>query len=194
MAMQEKGFLETAWSQADYSIRVNAWTELKSVGKKSLSLALKDKQLPGSVTVKLNQVLGEDTVKELDKLFKKLKKTKKFVDFADKEVMSLAEAGALGIYVSLHEEQKAFLEAIRDYADQKNQKELRKAAEDLIDASSMRLAGLIMSDDGEIGDFAKMASYLTGGELDLDKCVDDMAEMVSKKTKELAASVGNTVC
>lgn len=192
MAMQEKGFLETAWSQADYSIRVNAWTELKSVGKKSLSLALKDKQLPGSVTVKLNQVLGEDTVKELDKLFKKLKKTKKFVDFADKEVMSLAEAGALGIYVSLHEEQKAFLEAIRDYADQKNQKELRKAAEDLIDASSMRLAGLIMSDDGEIGDFAKMASYLTGGELDLDQCVDDMAEMVSRKTKELAASVGNT--
>lgn len=37
MAMQEKGFLETAWSQADYSIRVNAWKELKSVGKKTLT-------------------------------------------------------------------------------------------------------------------------------------------------------------
>lgn len=191
MAMQEKGFLETAWSQADYSIRVNAWKELKSVGKKTLGLVLKDKKLPGTVTVKLNQVLGKDTVEELDKLFKKLKKTKKFVDFADKEIMSLAEAGALGIYVSLHKEQKAFLEAIKEYADQKEQKELYKAAEALIDASNMRLAGLIMSDDGEIGDFAQMASYLTGGELDLKKCVDNMVKQISKKAEKLAASAGS---
>ena len=196
MAMQEKGFLETAWSQAEYSIRVNAWTEVKSIGKKALSVALKNKSSskePGKIKVKLSQVLGKENTEKLEKLFKKANKGVKMVKFADKEIKDLSEAAALGIYVSLHDEQQALLEAIMDYADKKEQKELYKAAETMLEASDMRLAGLIMADDGEVRDFAQIVSYMSGGELDINKCVENFTAQISVSAKELAKKMGTGI-
>ena len=159
MAMQEKGFLETAWSQTEYSIRVNAWSEIKAIGKQTLSVALKkDKNNtePSKIKLKISQILGKENTEKLEKIYKKASKGVKIANFANKEVKDLAEAAALGIYVSLHDEQQAFLQAILDYADEKEQKELYKAAQTMMEASEMRLAGLILADDGEVRDFSKI--------------------------------------
>ena len=196
MAMQEKGFLETAWSQTEYSIRVNAWSEIKAIGKQTLSVALKkDKNNtePSKIKLKISQILGKENTEKLEKIYKKASKGVKIANFANKEVKDLAEAAALGIYVSLHDEQQAFLQAILDYADEKEQKELYKAAQTMMEASDMRLAGLILADDGEVRDFSKIVSYMTNGDLDINKIVENITQQVSAGAKSLAAKMGTGI-
>lgn len=74
------------------------------------------------------------------------------------EIKNVAEAQAIGNYLSLYEERIAFLEILRNEAEPGS--ELYEAAQVMIEAYDMRLMGLIMVNPEErANNFMKLSSY-----------------------------------
>lgn len=193
LAMHEKGFLETAMTQAEYSIRVSTGEEIREILKTAAGTAGKLGDGEG-LTMKISEVFGKDVCEKVEKTLKGIKDAKKVVDLASaisKETKNLNEIYALASYANLHRERLGFLEAIREYADEKEQKNLSNAAYDLIEASNMRVAGLLMADPAERAkNISKFMAAENGG-WDLEECVDQLTEYISVCTGALAAEVAS---
>lgn len=193
IAMHEKGFLETAASQAEYTATVNVGSEVKTIFRTFLGAAKtaagdqkgnadKKNAIVNKVKVKLQDLMGEKQLKKIenayktfDKHYKIVKKTSSLESALKTEIENVSEAYGIATYLSLYEERTAFLEVLRDEAEPGS--ELYEAAQAMIDASDMRMMGLIMADPKERADnFIKLSSY---GNKSFNQYADDVMQYVT---------------
>lgn len=187
IAMHEKGFLETAASQAEYTATVNVGSEVKKIFNTALGavkMAAGDEKgdIVKNLKLKLKDLMNEEQRKKIekayevfDKHYKRMKKAMSLEKALTTEIKNVAEAQAIGNYLSLYEERIAFLEVLRDEAEPNS--ELYEAAQVMIEASDMRLMGLIMVNPEErANNFMKLSSY---GEKSFSEFTDEMMQYVT---------------
>lgn len=195
LSMHEKGFLETAKAQAEYTVKVNVGVELLDILDTTMDTALKRDSFE-KLGLKVKDLCGSDTYNVLQALIKDSKELKEKVtdlnDAFQSEVSNFGEAYSLALYASLHRENIEFLQAIYDNADPKENKKLKNAAEILIDASNMQFLGLILMDTGERAkNFSKLLSAQTGLP-DIEACVEEVITYASTAGAALVAKLGGT--
>ncbi len=195
VAMHEKGFLETAKAQAEYTVKVNAGVELLDMVETTVDTALKRDSLD-KLGLKVKDLCGEDTYKTLKAIFKDSKELKEKVTDLNTalqaEVSNVGEAYSLALHASLHKENIEFLQIIYDNADSKENKKLKNAAKILIDASNMQFAGLLLMDAEERAkNLSKLVSAQTGVP-DIEECVEQTVSYASTAGAALVAKMGGT--
>lgn len=73
--MHDKGFLETAQAQADYTVRVNVGVELLDMLDTTVDTALKRNSIE-ALQVTVEDLCGKDAYKTLKEMFKDAKELK----------------------------------------------------------------------------------------------------------------------
>lgn len=181
VAMHEKGFLETARQQADFTMSVNTGEEITEIGFKAIKTASAAKFFKGA---KLKELLGADLFNELTGGLKKFMDADSILRAGAAEISDYAEAYTLALYANVHKERLSFLQAIYDNTDEKEQKALHNAAADLIDASNLRFASLLQLDsEKRMKDILKIVTNMDG--LDLGKYMDSVSLYVSTCASDL---------
>lgn len=193
VAMHEKGFLETAATQAEYTVKVNAGMELLEIADTVVETAWKNGAVD-KIGIKIKDLCGEETfdsIKDLLNASKELKDKVSDLNLAiQSEAINFQDAYSLALYASLHQEKFKFLQVIYDNADPEGNKELRKAAKTLMDAASMEMAGLLLMDEKErVKNLSKIVSAQTGLP-DVESCVQEMTSYVTTAAAALAGKIG----
>lgn len=195
VSMHDKGFLETAQAQADYTVRVNVGVELLDMLDTTVDTALKRNSIE-ALQVTVEDLCGKDAYKTLKEMFKDAKELKdKVGDLSAAfrtEVSNVQEAYSLAVYASLHQENIRFLQIICDHADETENRKLKNAAQTLIDASNLDMAGLILMDPAErLKNFSKIKCAYDGVP-GIDDCVDFSISLATTSGAAMAAEAGLT--
>lgn len=200
IAMHEKGFLETAASQAEYTITVNAGSEVQKILENALnSVEIATGKKFQIEDLKLKDLMNKKQAEKIEKAYKTFAKRYKLVKQAwtmDKalteEIENAAEAIVLANYLSLYEERTVFLEVLLE--ESKPGSELHKAVQVMMEASDMRVLGLIMADPVKRAEHClNLSSY---GATEFKDFADELMEYITaaagtwmaKYSKKMAAT------
>ncbi len=169
LAMHEKGFLQTANNQTEYDVTKSGAGAYAKLGWLTLKTAYKVS------SVKLSKLLDDQVAKSLNTTFKTCNLSFDTIGVSREMYLNGMEAYTAALYINLHKERLAFLQAICDCADPVEDQKLIKAAEKMIDVANLRLSGLLFS-MGNLNTGVKLIDIL--GNFSVDKGLDDLADLI----------------